>query len=124
MRTYQLYYSFTASANDPVHIDIRQSGEIVGIDFELYTSSAATTGDTAVVELGFNSTMQATHDAQNLIASISCVGFLTTSGAACIRSGKWCGPMAVPVKAGDRLYFNVTEQGSATWIVRAIVHVR
>ena len=124
MRTYQLYYSFTASANDPVHIDIRQSGEIVGIDWELYTSSAPTTGDTAVVELGFNSTLQSTHDAQNLISSISCVGCLTTSGVGTVSSRKWAGPMSVPVKQTDRLYLNVFEQGSSSWVVRAIVHVR
>lgn len=124
MRTYQLYYQFTASANDGAHIDIKQSGEIVGIDFELWNTGAPTTGDYAWAELSCASTAQNSNDASGLIASIASSLALTTSGAASMGRGKWVGPMSLPVKAGDRCYLNVTENGGNTWYCRAILHVR
>jgi len=124
MRTYFLYYSATASANDAAHIDIKGNGTIVGIDWAIYPTAAVATGDQLVAELSFNSTAQASNDAANMVSVMAAAGFLTTSGACVSALNKWAGPMAIPVRLGDRICLNITESGASTWVIRAIVHVR
>lgn len=124
MRTYTLYKSETASANDSAHIDVKFTGEIIGVDWNVNTGTAPTTGDSIQIELSTNSAIQSSNDSNGIISTFSMANATTTSGSAISSGQKWSGPMAFPVKAGDRIYVNTTEGGNATWVYRIVLHVR
>lgn len=82
-----------------------------GVITSLFWSGAATAaadGGYARIELSFSNVAQgATSDTMNVISEVTIGGDLVTSGGP--ESVNVChAGIAIPVKAGDRIYFNLT----------------
>lgn len=122
MQTVQLFSSITATGQ--VYVDLPQSGRVKGVVFTATTPSGGV-GDTLNAEISLVSTNQtAVQDARSVVAIGSFQGFGggSPSTAGFTPMAFYC-PSDVAVKAGDRLYLNATETGTATWTVRALVFI-
>lgn len=122
MQTRLLYANITSSIAGTVYVDLPRGSRLHKVDWAISTVSAPTTGDQLRCELSVGSSSQvSTNDATGIISMADASGFLTTSGAglSSVNIGH-----AVDIQLGNitRVYLNVTEAGSATWSVRALLH--
>jgi hypothetical protein len=113
MQSRQFYAAITASGQ--LYFDMPSNSRIRGVVFTTNAPNSAVT-DSLVCEIT-TSTASAitTTDAQNVIAVASFTG-----GAAGSNGNFYC-PADIAVKSGERVYFNYTEGGTATWATRVVV---
>jgi len=120
-----LYAAVAATTNDAAHLDIMESKTLCGVDFEVHTTSGSlAANDMVQYQLSFNSTYQATNDANGVIANVASNTNFTTSGAVCPAQNKWCGPMAIGVRTGDRIYLHAVEGGGSSWLCQCVLHFK
>jgi hypothetical protein len=123
MRSRQIYASLTATSTGTLYFDMPDSSTIRGVNFAVTPSVAGANGDYIEAEISLSSSNQtAVNDAQAVVAAASFAALGTgtvASMAAC--SFNVASPANCPVKKGERVYLNVTEVGTTTWRVRAIV---
>lgn len=113
MQSRQLYSSITATGS--LYFDMPSNSRIRGVVFAASAPNSAVT-DSLGLEVSLSSTSQlTTSDAQNIIAAASFTG-----GAAGGNDNFYC-PADMSVRAGERVYVNYTESGTATWATRIIV---
>jgi hypothetical protein len=122
MRSRQLYSSVTGTVAGTVYFDVPNDTVIRCINFAASTLSV-TAGDKVDVEVSQSATNQtAVSDAQGVLGVFNAMA-LGGGSPANVGMSSATGFVAchVPVKKGERIYLNVTEAGSATWLVRAVV---
>lgn len=121
-KTYKLYGTAAASTNALASLIIQRDGYIHALAGSLSFSSS-TNGHYAFVELSFTNTAQTvTNDTVGPIFELDA---WVASGAAGTLQGtkeKTISGLAIPVKAGDRLYLN-TNQSAAALHANFYIHV-
>jgi len=120
MESRYLYASITASGQ--LYFDAPRNLTIKGVLFSAMCTSNSVS-DYVEFELSAASTNQtAVNDALNVIAiaNFGSIGGGTPASTSLAAPNAYC-PADAPVKAGERVYFNYTESGTATWRVRCLV---
>lgn len=119
--TRHIYGLSSSSTDDLAHIDIGANCLLVGVDWNIDTAGASD-NDRVLAELSVASVAQyATNDAQGILAHASIQHQITTSGAT-DSTNKYCGPFAVPLPAGTRVYLHTTQTGSANTLIGVTLH--
>lgn len=114
MQTRQFYTSITATGQ--LYFDMPNNSRIRGVVFAATTTSATAGADNLTMEIALQSSTQvAVNDAQNVIAVCN---FTAGDG---VGGYNFYSPADMAVKSGERVYFNYTEAGTATWVTRVIV---
>lgn len=113
MQSRQFYASISASGS--AYFDMPKNSRIRGVCWHTNAPNSAVT-DSLIADLTLVSTgALTTTDAQNVIAGVA------FTGGANGGNGNFYSPCDIAVKAGDRIYWNYTESGTATWGTRVIV---
>lgn len=114
----QLYSAITATTQGTVYFDIPYNTTVRAIQFAI-ASTGTVTGDWLHAEVTLSPSAQtAVNDAQGVlaVASLSAVTSLQTDASLNATL-----PVNIQLKAGTRIYLNATENGSSTWVTRAVV---
>lgn len=123
MQTYQLYKSFTATANAGAQIQIIKGGRIVGVQWSI--NAIVDGAGSYVVECSLVPIFQSTtNDAKGVIASVS---YQADSATAVGINGLGqvpFHPVDVPVSAGQLVYLNATIVNFAAANAFALLSVR
>lgn len=120
-QTRQLYASIGATTAGTIYVELPTNARLRGISWTLIPISVAD-GDYLYAEISTVSTSQvATNDAYGILAVLGGSVDITTSGAAQLGQSGFC-PVDCVLRAGDRIYVNATENGNATWSLRALLH--
>ncbi len=114
MDIYKLYGSWTALSSAIAALDIRRDAFIVGIHAYLYATAADALNDGGNLEVSFASTYGFTsNDTTASIFGLGVAqGFLTTGGGPIAQSMAISG-LAIPARAGERIYLHGGLTGSA-----------
>lgn len=120
-KVYKLYGTTAVNANALAQVIIQRDGYIHGILGNV-TLNSGTTGHYVNAELSFQSVAQTnTNDTNGPFFEISLWVF--TGAAGCVQNSRSeaISGLAIPVKAGDRLYLNV--QAAASSNINAYIYV-
>lgn len=113
MQSRQFYASISASGQ--LYFDMPSNSRIRGVVFTTNAPNSAVT-DSLIAEITTSTASGlATNDAQNIIAVVSFTGGANGS------NGNFYCPCDISVRSGERVYFNYTESGTATWTTRVLV---
>lgn len=123
MRTYQLYASISASANNAAEITVARSGRIRGIAFAV-RGGGASDGDICDLEVSFTPASQvASNDAQGVLATRRFSIDVLTSGTIMFNENSYVGPLDIEVQTGQKIYLNAVESGTATWLANILIYI-
>jgi len=120
MESRYLYAAVTASGQ--IYFDAPRNLTIKGVLFGAVSTSNSIT-DYIELELSSASTTQtAVNDALNIIAAATfgCIGAGTPASTGPSNLNFYC-PADASLKAGDRIYLNYFESGTANWRIRCLV---
>lgn len=125
MDVYKIYAQNAATADAVASLDIRQDGHIVALSLATTAQGCDALNDGFTSELSFASTRGT--GANDTTASIATCnahqGFLTSGGSA-VQDRMVLSGLAIPVKAGERMYVHHVLSGGATSIdTRAYMYV-